>query len=318
MLEGHTPYDAWYRDVPDLCHMQAFGSTVDVGIPSVKLQKLNDHSRHCVMIGYLDMTGGYLVADIRMGAVTKLRDVVFHKDPMSIPVATDGPSIPFQAAQGPTAPVISKEPTIKVEEEEINFNSSTQPLTIRLPGCYHLSVISVPANPAQNVHTQNIHPLPQPAPLVLVKQIPDFPHGQTCSGNTRGAMLAMSMLDTMSMESAFSAVQDDPSSYSEAIRCEDKEEWLAAMDVEMMSLADHDTWDLVLKPEGKKVIGSKWVLRGKHEDSAGEEEGKACCTWTWPNPWHRLHQHICPSCLTRIPSTQPFHCCSLQCHHLTI
>ena len=37
--------------------------------------------------------------------------------------------------------------------------------------------------------------------------------------------------------------------------------WKKAMDEEMKSLRNNDTWDLVSLPNGRKKIGSKWVLK---------------------------------------------------------
>ncbi|KAG8481643.1 hypothetical protein CXB51_026501 [Gossypium anomalum] len=44
----------------------------------------------------------------------------------------------------------------------------------------------------------------------------------------------------------------EPSSYSEAISCEDSEKWMFAMQEEMESLHKNRTWDLVKLPKGKK------------------------------------------------------------------
>ena len=40
-----------------------------------------------------------------------------------------------------------------------------------------------------------------------------------------------------------------------------KENWLKAMDEEIDSLSRNETWKLVSRPEGQKLIGSKWVYK---------------------------------------------------------
>jgi hypothetical protein len=55
----------------------------------------------------------------------------------------------------------------------------------------------------------------------------------------------------------------EPTSLQEARRSPDKGKWQIAMEKEMKSLKDNDVWDLVEKPEGRKVVGSKWVFKKK-------------------------------------------------------
>lgn len=47
--------------------------------------------------------------------------------------------------------------------------------------------------------------------------------------------------------------------------------WLNAMKLEVESLEQNNTWDLVKVPKGKKPIASKWVYKVKY-DSNGEVE----------------------------------------------
>ena len=53
----------------------------------------------------------------------------------------------------------------------------------------------------------------------------------------------------------------DLASYNEAV---ENETWQAAMAEEMSFIAKNDTWELVELPEGKNVIGLKWVYRTKY------------------------------------------------------
>lgn len=46
----------------------------------------------------------------------------------------------------------------------------------------------------------------------------------------------------------------EPNSFLEATRCTDSKEWIAAMDDEMNSLIENETWTLTKLPEGRKVV----------------------------------------------------------------
>ena len=56
---------------------------------------------------------------------------------------------------------------------------------------------------------------------------------------------------------------ETPTTFKEAESSSDKSKWRSAMDAEVKSLADNDVWDLVPLPEGRKMVGSKWVYKVK-------------------------------------------------------
>ena len=53
------------------------------------------------------------------------------------------------------------------------------------------------------------------------------------------------------------------------------QEWADAMQAEMDSLRDHDVWELVELPEGRKPVGSKWVFKLKTNADGSVERCKA-------------------------------------------
>jgi hypothetical protein len=69
----------------------------------------------------------------------------------------------------------------------------------------------------------------------------------------------------MGYEIALSTVSNaEPLSYSEALRRPDAEQWKHAALEELNAHSTNGTWKLVPRPAGKKVIGSKWVFKVKH------------------------------------------------------
>ncbi|KAH9687838.1 hypothetical protein KPL70_014918 [Citrus sinensis] len=64
--------------------------------------------------------------------------------------------------------------------------------------------------------------------------------------------------------------EDEPKTYTEAVSSKDSKKWVVAMDEEMRSLIKNHTWDLIPKPEKKKVVGCKWIYKIK-EDIPGVE-----------------------------------------------
>lgn len=58
---------------------------------------------------------------------------------------------------------------------------------------------------------------------------------------------------------------DDPRSYQDAISRHDAQQWRDAMQREIDQLQEMGTWELVDLPEGRSVIGCKWVFQIKRD-----------------------------------------------------
>jgi hypothetical protein len=68
---------------------------------------------------------------------------------------------------------------------------------------------------------------------------------------------------------------NDLPDYEELVDRKDKENWLQAVHEELESLEENNTWEVVPKPTGKKVIDNKWVFTLKRNDSDEIERYKA-------------------------------------------
>ena len=56
--------------------------------------------------------------------------------------------------------------------------------------------------------------------------------------------------------------QVEPTSLAQALGNSD---WVAAIQEEMQQFLNQDVWELVLLPEGKFAIGTKWILKCKRD-----------------------------------------------------
>jgi hypothetical protein len=52
--------------------------------------------------------------------------------------------------------------------------------------------------------------------------------------------------------------------------------WQEAMMEEYASIMKNDVWEVVPRPEGKRVVGSKWIYKFKHGADESVEKYKAC------------------------------------------
>jgi hypothetical protein len=52
----------------------------------------------------------------------------------------------------------------------------------------------------------------------------------------------------------------EPKNFNDAITYD---HWVKAMNEELDQIEKNNTWDMVQRPEGKNVIGSKWIFKNK-------------------------------------------------------
>jgi len=64
--------------------------------------------------------------------------------------------------------------------------------------------------------------------------------------------------------SAEALLPPEPRSYEESQASPEREQWQAAVESELQSLAKHNTFRLTRLPDGRRCIGSRWVLRRKY------------------------------------------------------
>ena len=57
--------------------------------------------------------------------------------------------------------------------------------------------------------------------------------------------------------------------YNEAVKCPDKEEWMAVMTKELQTMKDMAVYKVLKLPEGRKAIGCQWVLEVKEDNKGG-------------------------------------------------
>jgi hypothetical protein len=70
-------------------------------------------------------------------------------------------------------------------------------------------------------------------------------------------------------------MEDDPTSFEEAIRSEYSTKWLDAMKDEIKSMSTNEVWDLEPIPKGAKTVGCKWVYKTKYDSQRNIDKFKA-------------------------------------------
>lgn len=75
-------------------------------------------------------------------------------------------------------------------------------------------------------------------------------------------------LIAFALVSAHEVLEDEPKSYKAALACKDSEKWKQAVREEMRPLHENNTWELIKRPSGSRVVRHKWFFKRKEGTQA--------------------------------------------------
>ncbi|CAH9140422.1 unnamed protein product [Cuscuta epithymum] len=79
-VEGMTPYQAWYKRIPNVQHLRVFGCLAHTKVTSPHPSKLDDRSIVTILLGYEGGSKAYKLLDPVKERVIVSRDVVFEEE----------------------------------------------------------------------------------------------------------------------------------------------------------------------------------------------------------------------------------------------
>ena len=228
-----TPYELFTGRRPNLSGMAAFGSKVFVLVE--KRRKLDDRSVEGVFVGYDRDSPAYLIYDRNTGAVKKSRNVKFDhaatsvlSDPMHEIVIVNRNDQVDNIVQGQNEIENNTEQDIEnAQHIENNENDEN----------------SIVDRPIRNVK------MPK---YLSDNYVVDFDTDDCNDSDSSDVCYRMYNADV-------------PKSYDEAMTSPEANNWQEAMQSEYDSLSENNTWDITDLPEGKRIIGGKWVFNKKFD-----------------------------------------------------
>ena len=233
---GKTPYELLTGKKPNVGRMSVFGTVCYAYVQNTK--KLDPRSEKGLFVGYDRDSPAYLVYFKGTGDIKRVRCVKFTNKFDGSKCETDGDIDDCDSIE--TRPVVQNVPTVSTESD-IQSND--------------LSVSTEDQNIAQTDSDARYPKRIRSRP----KHLNDYVLADNSVNFTVHYCYRMS---------------DIPTSYASAMASVESQNWKSAMEEEMNSLLDNDTFRLTSLPEGKKVVGGRWVYAVKLGPN-GEEQFKA-------------------------------------------
>ena len=224
-LNDVTPFEAWFKEKPDVSNMKVYGCKAYAHVPDEKRRKLDKKSVACVFIGYPNNSKGYKLYDLEARKMIRSRDVTFMESNFDHKLSD---------CRG-------EEPLLPTNGELIN----AEPMDF-----YHDIDVENDDNYAcdENVGNPEEHD-------VVIRQSQRNRVAPERYGMITGDWWNYASLATLDV--------DEPKNLKEAFNGKDAEQWRNAADNEYNSLIKNNTWELVELPEGHNVVGCKWLFKIK-------------------------------------------------------
>ena len=241
-LKDETPFERCFGRRPDISHLRVFGfgCVSYVHVPDGQRRKLDAKARKSIFVGYPPGVKGYKLYDLE-----KKKFVVSRADIRSVFPDVD------QESESVTQHPLHEEPAVP-DDVEPPVQKNVEPAVPQIG-----EPVGVPNEEA---------PVQRTYEDVFLEEVRNLP-----SVRERRMPSRFCDEDCLLVDSEI----DEPKTVQEALNGEQSVQWREAMESEYSSLLKNDTWDLAPPPEGKNIVGSRWILKVKRDEDGGVGRFKA-------------------------------------------
>lgn len=191
-----------FKTKPNVNHLRIFGCVAYAHIPKQCRRKLDNKSKKLVLVGYSDESKAYRLLDVTTNQITISRDVRFIADDHGDPSED-------------LAQLAMQNNTENVERDDIDFSELLDSDTETIP---------VTVNPTAVNDNRNV-----------AEEVP-IPDQRVSNRTTKGIPPERFKANKITIGTG------EPTSYEEAMQCENKSEWKKAIQEEYKSLLESGTW----------------------------------------------------------------------------
>ena len=228
--EGKSPFGLFTGKTAKRNHLRVFGCTAYVKKRNVNLRKLDSRSVKAKFIGYDCNSTAYILQELTTKKIIKARNVIFEENEIQ--------------------PLSSKEEFYQGEKilESPNLDLNDELPKDKPVGDEVGEIRNVVPNVPDQPQIEEEDNEEQPIPRASRNRRPPERYGNPYSFNT-----------TQQEQSAA-----EPKTYEEAVKSPKAKYWKQAMQAEVESLQNNDTWTFVDRPKDKNVLPGVWVYRVKY------------------------------------------------------
>lgn len=231
-LNGEIPDEVWYGKKASYGQLRVFGCRAFVHVPKDERAKLDTKTKECIYLGSPRDELGFRLWDPVNKKIVRSRDVVFYEDQTIHDIQSKKPkTIVVQNSGG------------EIPQRDIEPDQTAQPHQMEQPD--------------QTEQGQEI----QEEQMIETDQTDEEPQLR------RSMRVRQPSRRYSSDEYVTLTDEGEPQSFMEAIETNEKDKWMQAMQEELQSLKENQTYDLVKLPKGRRALKNKWVFKLKSEEN---------------------------------------------------
>jgi transposase InsO family protein len=232
-----TPYELWYGRPASIKHFKVFGSKCYIKNNNENLGKYDDRADEGIFLGYATNSKGYRCFN---KILYKLVDCIDLKVDEGVPVRE------VSNIESAT------EDTAEAEDEQVQESEGEDS--------------ELDTNTLQDSNQE----IKTKTPSRVIRK--NHPEHQIV-GHLNQGVQTRKQLNNVSEQSqiAFLSLLE-PKDFNAA---NEDDHWVKAMNDELDQIEKNNTWEMVPRPEGKNVIGSKWVFKNKLNEQGQVVRNKA-------------------------------------------
>ena len=243
--EGKSPFELFTGKTARRNHLRVFGCTAYVKKRKVNLRKLDSRSVKAKFIGYDSNSTAYILQELATKKIIKARNVLFKENEIQ-------PFSPKEEIyQGEK---ILESPNLDLHDEQLN----EKPVGDEV-GEMRNEVPNVPDQVPDQPQNEEEDNEEQPLPRANRNRRPPERYGNPYTFST-----------TQQEETVA-----EPKTYEEAVNSSKTKYWKQAMQAEVDSLENNNTWTFVDKPQDKNVLPGKRVYKVKYSADGQVDKYKA-------------------------------------------
>ncbi|KAL4016719.1 hypothetical protein IC575_024376 [Cucumis melo] len=245
----NTPFELWTGRKPSLRHLHVWGCQTEVKIYNPHEKKLDSRTTSGFFIGYPEKSKGYIFyCPNHSTRIVETRNVRFIENDI-----ISGSLEPRK---------------VKIQEVRVEIPSSITSSQVVVP----IVVDSLNNPQEQQINGQTPH-----NDIVTNEPVTEGPQEIELrrSVRSRRSTIFYDYLVYLHESEFDLSINNDPVSFSQAIKEDNSTKWLDAMKEELKSMNDNEVWDLVELPKESKRVRCKWVFKTKRDSNDNIERYKA-------------------------------------------
>lgn len=220
-----TPYEQWFGKKPQLGHLKVFGTIGYAHIPKIHRKKWDPKAKQVFLVGFEPTSKNFRLFDPESKKVFISCDVKFNENFIRSEYLT-----------------LAEDETVYDKTKEANEGDLHKPT--------EKSTTEGESSANDTNHVGD-------------ELLTDDDDESVETNEPRKLRQNPKQTDFYRADFALSAISIEPTTYQEAKNSSESNNWMKAIQDELDSLKENDTWDIVDKPSKCRVIGNKWVFKLK-------------------------------------------------------